>query len=121
MTFLYITGAFLFIAAISTAIYMPVLKLYGVSENLFERSAKTGFYSSGVLVASSVIISLLATSQVSKLSSLPGVIICTYFTGKMLKNNLNIKSLSAYSTAFGVLLACMFVVFGIFVIFGTKQ
>ena len=103
MTLLYLAGAFLVIAAISTVIYMPVLKIYGVSEKLFERRAKIGFYSSGVLVALSAVISLLATSQASKLSSFPGVIICTYFTGRFLKNNMNIKSLSAYSIAFGVL------------------
>lgn len=114
MMFNYIVVAFLAIAAISTAIYIPILKIYGVSEKLVERSSKIGFYSSGVLIASSVVINFLATSQVSKFSSLPGVVICTFFTGKMLKNNLNIKPLSAYSTAFGVYLASMFVAFVIF-------
>jgi len=121
MMIVLVIGAFLVIAAMSTAIYIPVLKGYGVSEKLLVRSAKVGFYSSGILVASSAFISLLDSTDTAKISSLPGVVFCTYFTGRLLKKNLNIKSALAYVTAFGVLLACVFVIIGAILIFGTPQ
>ena len=118
---IYTLYVFLAIAAISTAIYIPILKIYGVSEKLLERSSKIGFYSTGILIGSSVVIDFLSTSQASKLSSFPGVVISTFFTGRMLKINLNIAPLFAYSTAFGVYLACMFIAFFVFFKFFAGQ
>ena len=111
---IYTLYVFLAIAAISTAIYIPVLKAYGVSEKLVERSLKIGFYSIGVIYGPSMLVDLMAISQVSIFSSFPWFFIGIFFTGRMLKNNLKIESFLAYSTAFGVYLASMFVAFFIF-------
>ena len=121
MFLVYILGGFLVFGAIATAIYMPVLRGYGVKENLFQRSAKMGAISAGSLVLSSVVIGIIFSGSASKIASLPGAIVSTLIAGHYLRQYLTIKPWIAYVTAACIAIGIVSVIFSVFVLFGAKQ
>jgi hypothetical protein len=101
--------AFLLYGAIATLVYIPVLKKYGVTKKVVQRSLKVGLITAGILVVTNSAISFLIGGYGLILS----IAITTYYSGNYLCKNLTIKPRIAYFTGFGVVLFSVLAFFGI--------
>ena len=101
--------AFLLYGAIATLVYIPVLKKYGVTEKVVQRSLKVGLTTAAILVVTNSVISFLIGGYGLILS----IAITTYYSGNYLCKNFTIKPRIAYFTGFGVILFSVLVFFGV--------
>ena len=108
LIFLFTFSGFIVLTAILTLIYIPVLKLFGVTKNVLTRSTIVSSVASGAQVIPSFLLTLLIGSSTTTIVSIPSLLISTAITGHYLKKNLVIKTWKAYTTSFLVNLGASF-------------